>query len=756
MKSSRHVTRIACTVAILPVLLQAVSMTAQAADCSEPFTPIPAIQGEGATAAITGTVTTQGVVVGDFEGPGPNLRGYYLQDPLGDGNPATSDGIFVFNGNNNSVALGDLVRVTGTAGEFQEQTQISASATVVCESGRSVAATDLLFPVASTAALEAHEGMLVRLPQTLYVTEHFQLGRFGQVVLSSGDRLSQPTEIALPGPAAKAIADANALNRIILDDALNNQNPDPILFGGGGLPLSAANTLRGGDSVNGLTGVLTFTWAGNAASGNAWRVRPVNALGGGIPVFAATNPRPVAAPAPAGTLRVASFNVLNYFLTLNSPTGALRCGPLGSKQACRGANSATEFNRQRQKLLAALARLDADLVGLIELENSQDATGAVVEPLADIVAGLNATAGAGTWAYVDTGIVGTDTIRVGFIYRPARLQPVGPHRVLDSSVDPRFDDRRHRPVVAQAFEQRSSGARFTAAVTHFKSKSGPVAGDPAAVCLDTDPANDVPDCDQGDGQGYFNFTRTQAALALKDWLAGDPTGSGDPDVLVLGDLNAYAKEDPVRALVAAGYSNLLPLFAGANSYSYVFDGQWGSLDHVLASPSLVLQVVGAATDPINADEPSVLDYNLEFKSAGQQASLFAPDEFRTSDHDPLLVDLRQDERAPVLTLSVTPALLWPANHKMVPVTVTATAVDDTDPTPAITLVGVRSSEPDDGKGDGATVGDIVRLSDFQFLLRAERSGSGPGRFYTITYRASDSAGNSVERAVTVTVPANRR
>jgi hypothetical protein len=170
----------------------------------------------------------------------------------------------------------------------------------------------------------------------------------------------------------------------------------------------------------------------------------------------------------------------------------------------------------------------------------------------------------------------------------------------------------------------------------------------------------------------------------------------------------------------------------------------------------VLQVVGAAADPINADEPSVLDYNVEFKNAGQQASLYAPDEFRTSDHDPLLVDLRQDERAPLLTLSVTPSLLWPPNHKMVPVTVTASAVDDTDPAPAITLVGVRSSEPDDGTGDGATIGDIVRSSDFEFLLRAERSGSGPGRSYTITYRATDSAGNSVEQAVTVTVPANRR
>jgi endo-1,4-beta-xylanase len=92
----------------------------------------------------------------------------------------------------------------------------------------------------------------------------------------------------------------------------------------------------------------------------------------------------------------------------------------------------------------------------------------------------------------------------------------------------------------------------------------------------------------------------------------------------------------------------------------------------------------------------------------------------------------------------------------VPVTVTANAVDDTDPAPAVSLVRVQSSEPDDGQGDGATVGDIVRVSDCEFLLRAERSGGGPGRFYTITYRATDSAGNAVEQAITIAVPADRR
>jgi hypothetical protein len=572
--------------------------------------------------------------------------------------------------------------------------------------------------------------------------------------LSSGDRLRQPTDVVEPGAAANALQSANALNRLILDDALNSQNPDPILFARGGLPLSASNTLRGGDHVTGLIGVMTFTWAGNSASGNAYRVRPVGALGGGVPAFVAANARPAQAPDVGGTLRVAGFNVLNYFLTLDVGT-TQACGPLGFPQECRGAETAAELQRQRDKLVPALLKLDADIIGLIELENTEIAAGQVVDPLADLVARMNAAAGAGTYDYVDTGIVGTDTIRVGLIYDASVAKPHGDFAVLDGSVDSRFESNRNRPVLAQTFEQLSNGTRLTVAVTHFKSKSAPVPSDPAFVCLDGNPANDVPDCDQLDGQGYFNRSRTLAAQALGDWLASDPTGSGDPDVLIVGDLNAYSKEDPVRALQQAGYSNLVPLFGGAGVYSYVFDGQWGSLDHALASASLVLQVVDAADYHINADEPNVLDYNTNFKSPGQVVSLYAADEFRTSDHDPLLVGLAQDEAPPQLDLTASPAVLWPPNHKYVKVAVDAVAIDDTDGDPSIAFVDAVSNEADDGVGDGSTTSDIVRIDDRHFWLRAERSGAGSGRIYTLTYRATDSAGNSSERSVEVVVPRNR-
>jgi hypothetical protein len=108
---------------------------------------------------------------------------------------------------------------------------------------------------------------------------------------------------------------------------------------------------------------------------------------------------------------------------------------------------------------------------------------------------------------------------------------------------------------------------------------------------------------------------------------------------VLGDLNTYSREDPVAVIEDAGYVNVVATFGGGQAYSYLFDGQWGSLDHALASTSLASQVTGATPWYVVADEPSVLDYNTDFKSAGQLVSLYAPDTFRAADHNPLLVDL---------------------------------------------------------------------------------------------------------------------
>ncbi len=596
-------------------------------ECGDDYTPIPAIQGSGADAAITGTVETEGVVVGDYEGPSPALRGFYVQDPTGDGDAATSDAIFVFNGNTDSVSLGDRVRIHGNAGEFQGQTQISDTidGIAVCGSDATVPPTPVQLPFADAAEPERYEGMLVTLPQTLTVTEHFQLGRFGQVLLSSDGRLAQPTNVVEPGDPAGELQAANDLNQILVDDALNNQNPDPIRFARGGQPLSAQNTLRGGDTATGIVGVMTYTWAGNSASPNAYRVRPVNALGGSVD-FEVGNPRPAAPDPVGGDLRVASFNVLNYFNTFGDDCSG---GVSGEPMECRGADGPVELERQADKIVSALSGLDADVVGVIEIENDGYGPDSAI---ADLTDRLNAATAPGTYAFIDadagTGQVdalGADAIKVGLLYKPAAVTPVGTTAALntESFVNGVTDSPKNRPALAQTF-QDDDGGRVTVVVNHLKSKGS-----------DCEPA----DPDTGDGQGNCNLTRVAAANELAQWLAGDPTGVDDADALVMGDLNSYAMEDPITALRDAGFTNLVREFEGPDAYSYVFDGQWGYLDHALASASLAGQVTGATTWHINADEPSVLDYNTDFKSPGQVESLYAPGPYRSSDHDPVLVGL---------------------------------------------------------------------------------------------------------------------
>lgn len=705
--------------------------------CQAAYTPIFAIQGSGATAAITGTVTTRGVVVGDYEGASPALRGFYLQDGTGDGNPATSDAIFVFNGSNNSVNIGDVVRVTGSAGEFQGQTQISASAVTNCGAG-SVTPVDVTLPTANADALEQYEGMLVRFPQTLYVTEHFQLGRFGQVVVTSQpDRQRVGTHVAAPGAPALAVGAANRLDRIIIDDALNNQNADPIVFGRNGQPLSAGNTLRGGDAVTGAVGIMTYTWSGNAASGNAYRLRPINALGGSVTFQGAD--RPLGPEPVAGALKVASFNVLNYFNTWDGlPDTVDNCtnGVGGAPTDCRGADTQAEFDRQWPKTVSAVSGLGADVIGLIEIENDGYGAGSALQDLVDRV---NAVTAPGTYAFIDvdtaTGqlnALGTDAIKVALIYKPANVTPVGQTAALNSVAFVNGGDSgpRNRPALAQTFEEKSTGQRFTVVVNHLKSKGS---------------ACDAPDA--GDGQGNCSIVRTIAANELVMWLAANPTGAGDGDILIVGDLNSYAMEDPITAIKNIGFTDLLNLFGGAAAYGYVFDGAWGYLDHALASSPMLAQVKGVTEWHINADEPNVLDYNTNFKSPGQVASLYAPDQYRTSDHDPVLVGVCL---TPPIAVSVTPNVLWPPNHKYVKVTASVVTAPD-----ATLSVSVTSSEPDNGLGDGDTPNDIQQLNPNEFNLRAERAGGGPGRTYTLTYTATRACGTSATGVAQVFVPANQ-
>ena len=604
--------------------------------CADPFTPIYQIQGSGPSAATTGDLTTQGVVVGDFEGAAA-ASGFYIQDPLGDANTATSDGIFVFTGSNASaVSVGDSVRVTGFARERFTQTTINGSdsntspvsSILVCSTGNSLPApTQVLLPVAATSDFEKLEGMYVRFTQSLVIAEYFNYDRFGEIVLAqplAGEtRPFSGTAIDAPGAAANARTAANLLSRITLDDVQSAQNP-AVLRHPNGAPFSLTNFFRGGDTVTDAVGVLGFDFS-------LYRLLPT-----GPATYAAANPRPTAPADPGGRIRVAAQNALNFFLTLDTTASDTGPGPCGGNANldCRGADSdqPLEFTRQRDKLLSVLAGLDADVIGLNELENTPG-----VDPLGDptkgLVPGLNAIFGAGTYASIDTGVIGTDAIRVGLLYRPGVVTPIGPYRILDSTVDPRFIDTKSRPVLAQTFEENATGERFTVAVNHLKSKGSSCA--------------DIGDSDALDGQGNCNATRTLAAQALVDWLATDPTGSNDPDFLIIGDLNSYAREDPITAIKAgpdhiAGtdddYTNLVDEFLGTYAYSYTFDGQAGYLDHSLSSATLTAQVSGVAEWHINSDEADVFDYDMTFKPATQDA-LYEPAAYRSSDHDGVIVGL---------------------------------------------------------------------------------------------------------------------
>lgn len=570
--------------------------TAGSVGCGAPATPIHAVQGSGSTSPSAGNVVTlEGVVVGDFQGDS-GLNGFFLQeeDEDFDSDLSTSEGIFVFDASGSvPVVVGNLVRVTGQVNEYFDLTELANPTEIlVCESGWTVTPTPITFPFSSPTALEAVEGMLVSMSQPVTASDVYNLGRYGEVQLSANGRLRQPTSVAEPGAPALAVQAQNQLLTLQLDDGSSVQNPATPPY------LGPDGTLRLGDTTTGLQGVLGYAFG-------VYELHPTQPV-----VFERVNARPETLPEPGTSIRVASFNVLNYFTTLD--TGTPVCGPLGNLD-CRGANSPSELVRQRQKILSALGSINADVVGLMELENN--ASGAI----ADLVAGLNALMGSGTFAYIDTGSIGADAIKVGLIYKPGRVAPVGGHAILDGSTDPSFLDALNRPVLAQTFRQLGSGEVLTVAVNHLKSKGSACAGDP----------------DVGDLQGNCNLTRLAAVEAEAQWLAGDPTGSGDSDFLLIGDFNAYAHEDPITALESAGYVNLIGSLLGPSAYSYVFEGQAGYLDYALSSAALTPKVSQVREWHINADEPRILDYNEEFNPP----SSYQPNQYRASDHDPVVVDV---------------------------------------------------------------------------------------------------------------------
>ncbi|MGB3069454.1 MAG: ExeM/NucH family extracellular endonuclease [Ottowia sp.] len=635
-------------------------------DPSNSFTKISAIQGSGAASSLANNGNSY-IVQGMLTGCQPGLNGFMLQATRPeemDSDPATSEGLFVYYGSlaanlpsfmsGGACPVGTTYQVTGKVTEYKGQTELSNthSYTEVYSGGSLPASVQITVPVASMDVWERYEGMIVEVSSAttggkLVVSDNYNLGRYGQVTLAPDDLQVQYTETHAPGKAGFDAYNAQLkLSQILLDDAFGPQNPTGGIVGRGGQPLSAANPLRAGDYTDKIVGILDqFVWQSSSDSSSGSNAQPepaahetnyrIQPIAGVVPNFSPAL-RPTAADIPAAIqgaeIKVASANVLNFFSTLGT-TQFVTNG--GGSIAGRGASNATEYQRQLDKIVANLIGLNADVYGLMEIQNNgfdapTDATAhngkSAIKSLVDA---LNDAAGANTFAYVKQANTGTDAITVAILYKPAKVTPVGAAATPDTGTYDAFVGTTYgnRVPVAQTFQSQADGEKFTVAVNHFKSKG-------SGTALQGE--------DTGDGQGFSTLARERAAAHLLQWLGTHPTGDDDADVLLLGDFNAYSAEKTVTDLLAGGFQKV------SSGYSYSFDGLWGSLDHIFASSALAAsgQVAGVYKWHINAEEPAVLDYNLEYKSVEQQTGFYAADQYRSSDHNPMVIGLNLGEVPP--------------------------------------------------------------------------------------------------------------
>lgn len=580
--------------------------------CGAPADLISSVQGAADTSPIVGQLATiEAVVIADaIDG----LGGVFVQEQQADrdGDPMTSEGLFVqVDGARPKIGRGDVVRVSGRVAELGEgggtlTALVELSSLQFCEKVDELPQPSLIEEAPLTVGdWEALEAMGVIIEPTATVLDNSALLSRGELAIGLLGRQWAPTERFAPGAEARALAEDNARARLLLDDtSIANKVPERIAY----LPSapSVDATYRVGSEVRNLVGVLDQR-LGSYRLHPSERIEVVHA------------PRPEGTPELPPGVRVASFNVLNFF---NGD------GKGGGFPTERGASSADELERQRAKILSALKAMDADVYVLLELENDGYEKRSAIEELSSRLNQVRGRRSEYDYVRGPSERLGNDEISVGMLYRPGKLRLAG---AAASLTEPPFDGR-HRVPLAQTFEVIKTEARFTVIANHWKSKGG---------CPQADPANQA----QRDGQACWNGARVEAARALLEWLQTDPTASGDADFLIVGDLNSYSQEDPIRLLAQAGYANLGHR-PSHPEYSFVFQGLSGSLDHALASPSLASQVLGAAVWHINADEMPDFDYNREGRTKALDARMFRSSPFRSSDHDPLIVSFDLDPPAP--------------------------------------------------------------------------------------------------------------
>jgi len=612
---------------------------------------IAEIQGNGAASPLAGTtVTTKGIVTATY--PTGGFNGIYIQTAgtggASDATPGASDGIFVFGANAgaSTVAIGDYVQVTGAVSEFSGLTEITpAAGGVVPASGSGSPVTPLATAYPTTdAAREAHEGELLAPTNAFTVTDTYSTNQYAEIGLATGTKpLIIPTEVAdaQDSSAIAAVVADNAARGVVLDDgasinflsAANQATPLPWL--------SASNPVRVGASAT-FTGPVVLDYRNST-----WKFQPQQRVTGtGTSTATFTNTRTPAPEGVPGNLRLATFNVLNYFNTTGEDWVASghsctfysdRDGNRNSVNDCgavgpRGAAQADDLARQQVKIVAAINALGADVVSLEEIENSAALGEPRDDALSALVSALNTAAGSTRWAFAPSpapadlpATAEQDAIRTAFIYNPNTISLVGASRVLVGSAA--FANARE--PLAQAFKPKNAAdtAAFAVVANHFKSKGSGV--------------------DDGTGQGNANPDRIAQAQALIPFANTFASDRGTDKIFLAGDFNSYSEEDPMQVLYGAGFDAIKS--DTANEWSYSFDGQSGSLDHILANPAAEAVVAGADLWSINSGESVAWEYS---RTNYNVSDFYQENVYRASDHDPEIVGLNLSAAPATVTLNL--------------------------------------------------------------------------------------------------------
>ncbi len=661
---------------------------------------IAEVQGNGSRspyAPATGTgngevVVVEGVVTGvyaDVSWAGNNaggFDGFYIQTGgtggTSDATPDASDAVFVYGSQHvGTVAIGDSVRVTGPVVEFNGGTQISPAAGGVVDLDTplpAVTGLEVAYPTTEEGR-EAHEGMLLAPTDTFTVTNSYSTNQYAEVGLATGTTpLKQPTEYVAPDDAAgiAAIREENSARGVVLDDGtsinyMGNQTikaqPIPYLTNADG----SANAVRVGARAT-LNQPVILEYRNNT-----WKFQPTSPVftnGADVVTFSDTRADNLVPQNVGGDLKIATFNVLNYFNTTGeayAAAGAQQNPPLDTfctyytdrqsnrigNNSCgvrllddpstpaneantndgrgpRGAATQASLERQEAKLVHTINALGADILGLEEMENSIKLPGETNrdDALAHLVDLLNA-AEPNTWAYVKSpgealtsaAIAEQDVIRGAFIYKVDRVATVGQSDILFGTDE--FANARE--PLAQAFKAKGApdSDAFAVIVNHFKSKGDNQSPAPPAT---GDNANDTET-----GVGAFNGDRTRQATRLVQFADEFAEDRGLEAVFLAGDFNSYSKEEPIEILRAGGYELVDSDQSGDESYSY--QGLSGSLDHVLANAAAHAMVTGADIWEINANESIAYQYSRYNYNVTDFWQPNLP--FATSDHNPEIVGI---------------------------------------------------------------------------------------------------------------------